>query len=77
MLPQNLKKFFWDTPLESIDRRGNKEYVISRLLELGDEPAVRWLEEVYALDELRHTVKTSRLLSPKTKNYWSLKFHVV
>ena len=77
MLPQTLKKFFWDTPIESIDRTGNKEYVISRLLELGDDTAVQWLEATYAVDDLRHTVKASRSLSPKSRNYWKLKFNLV
>jgi len=76
MLPNSLTKFFWDAPLRTIDRAANKRYVISRLLELGDEAAVRWLEETYSPDELRQTIATSRSLSSKSRNYWSLKYHL-
>ena len=77
MLPQSLKKFFWDTTLESIDQGANREYIISRLLELGDESAVKWLEETYPKQDLLHTVESSRSLSPKSRNYWKLKYQIV
>ena len=77
MLPQNLKKFFWDTRLEAIDVIRNRNYVISRLLELGDENAVAWLQEAYPTKELEHTILLSRSLSPKSRNYWKLKYHLV
>ncbi len=77
MLPKHLTKFFWDVPLNAIDRTANKSYVMSRLLELGDETAVHWLEETYPQAELRQTVTTSRSLSPKSRNYWKLKYHLI
>jgi len=77
MLPITLKKYSWDVPLETIDRTTNKSYVISRFLEMGDEAAVRWLEETYSAGELRQTITTSRSLSPKSRSYWSLKYHLI
>ena len=77
MLPKTLKKFFWDSPLEVIDKNQNKEYVISRLLELGDDTAVKWLEQEYPVNELQSVVTGSKSLSPKSRNYWKLKYHLV
>jgi len=74
MVPQSLKRFFWDTPIQAIDVQRNKRYVISRVLELGDEAAVAWLERVYTQSDLRETVAHSRLLSPKSRNYWKIKY---
>ena len=76
MLPPTLKRFFWDAPVESIDRDANKNYIIARILELGDEAAVEWLGRQYSQTDLRRVVKTSRNLSPKSSNYWKLKYHV-
>lgn len=76
MLPKTLKQFFWDTPFESIDRDANKTYVISRILELGDEAAANWMRRQYSEDELRRVIQASRTLSPKSRNYWKLKLHV-
>jgi hypothetical protein len=76
MLPPTLKRFFWDTPFEAIDRNANKSYIISRLLELGDEAAIAWLQRHYSRDDLRRVTTTSRDLSQKSRNYWKFKFHV-
>ena len=75
MLPISLKRIFWDTDLANIDREANKSYVLSRILELGDEAAVKWLEHSYSLSDIINSVKTSRSLSPKSRQYWKLKYH--
>lgn len=77
MLPPTLKRFFWDTPVESIDRDTNKNYIIARILELGDEAAVEWLGRQYSKNDLRKVVRTSRSLSPKSSNYWRLKYNML
>lgn len=74
MLPKHLTKFFWDAPLETIDQTRNSEYVISRLLELGDDTAAKWLEQAYPANELKSVINGSRTLSPKSRNYWKLKY---
>ena len=75
MLPPTLKRFFWDTPVESINRDANKDYIIARILELGDEDAVAWLGRQYSRDDVRRVLSKSRTLSPKSSNYWKLKYH--
>ena len=77
MLPQTLTKFFWDAPHKTIDPTVNKGYVMSRLLELGDEAAVQWLQKTYPAGDLRQAITTSRSLSPKSRNYWKLKYNLV
>ena len=77
MLPQTLTKYFWDAPLGSIDRNRNKSYVIARILELGDEATIQWLENSYSHDELQQAVMTNRSLSPKSRTYWKLKYNLV
>jgi len=76
MLPPTLKRFFWDTPVESIDRDAHKNYIIARILELGDEAAVEWLDHQYSKTDVRRVVRTSRSLSLKSSNYWKLKYKV-
>ena len=76
MLPPTLKRFFWDTPVESIDRDAHKNYIIARILELGNEAAVQWLGRKYSQTDVRKVVSTSRSLSPKSSNYWKLQYQV-
>jgi hypothetical protein len=76
MLPGSLKKYFWDARPETIDMKKNKDYIIARLLELGDDSAIRWLEETYSQDQLQKAIGVCRSLSPKSRSYWKLKYHL-
>lgn len=76
MIPTSLKRFFWDIRIEDANIANHKDYIVSRLLEFGDERAVDWLESHYATDEIAAVVRKSRSLSPKSRNYWRLKYHL-
>jgi hypothetical protein len=76
MLPAALKRFFWDVKYDSIDRESNKDYIISRLLELGDEDAVKWLEEAYSRNDIEKVARTAKSLSSKSRNYWKLRYSI-
>jgi len=75
MLPPTLKRFFWDTQSEHIDLELQKDYVISRILELGDDAAVLWLEKRFASEDITKVVGRTRALSAKSRNYWKIKYH--
>jgi hypothetical protein len=63
---------FWDTDPSRLDLQQNKDYIIERILELGDEKAVRWLFSNYSRNEIRRVLAASRRISRKSANYWSL-----
>ena len=44
-MPEELKKYFWDTKFEELDIRKNKRYIISRLYCYGDLKAIKWIKE--------------------------------
>ena len=64
--------FFWDTEPDRIDLQKNKEYIIERVLELGDDKAVRWLFAKYPRSEIKKVLARSRRISRKSSHYWSL-----
>lgn len=64
---------FWDTDTASLDIQRHSRYIIERVLEYGDETAVRWLFEHYPKNIIASVARKSRRLSPKSKNYWNLK----
>ncbi|HLD38456.1 MAG: hypothetical protein A3D75_01590 [Candidatus Levybacteria bacterium RIFCSPHIGHO2_02_FULL_37_18] len=72
MIPQNFKKYFWDTDFNSLNIEKHKKYIIERILELGDDEAVKWLNNVFKKDEIINTLKTSRTISRKSLNFWNL-----
>jgi hypothetical protein len=72
MMEKGLERFFWDVDPSSLDLQQNKTYIIERLLELGDEKAIRWLFMKYPRAEIVEVIGSSRSISPKSRSYWRL-----
>ncbi|MDD5147517.1 MAG: hypothetical protein PHV63_03175 [Candidatus Daviesbacteria bacterium] len=71
-LPGFLKKYFWDVKFDSIDPKKSAQYVITRLIDCGNDKAIRWLFENFPKDLIKEVVTTRRGLSPRTANFWAL-----
>jgi hypothetical protein len=74
MVPGDLKRFFWDVDPAGLDLMRHKAYIIERLLEFGDEKAVRWLFNAFSRDDIAAVLESSRSLSLKSRNFWRLRF---
>lgn len=75
-LPQNLYRFFWDVDPAKMDVGKHRKYVIARLLEYGDTVAVRWVLKSFSKEELVEVLKQSRVISPKTANFWAMMYDI-
>jgi hypothetical protein len=75
-LPDSLRPFFWDVDFDHLGIEANSFFIISRLLEHGDEPSARLLLHTYREDEIIHVVKTSRSLSMRSRNFWMIYFGI-
>lgn len=71
-LPKFLKPYFWDVDSNRIDPQKSAQYVIARLLDRGNDQAIRWLLENYSKDLIKQVVTSRRGFSPKTANLWAL-----
>lgn len=69
-IPENLRSLFWDTNPDRIHIRKNARYIIERILDLGDMKAFKWLQRVYTLQIIIDILKTSRVISEKSRNFW-------
>ena len=76
MLPVKLKSYFWDVRFEQLDANKNQEFIINRVLNLGDQPALRWLMNQYQPPVLKRLIQASRQLSPKSANFWAIYFNI-
>jgi len=65
------RALFWDTNSACLDLQENKEYIIERTLELGDDKAVKWLFSIYPRADIKKVLAKSRRISRKSANYWS------
>lgn len=67
-----IQKYFWEIDLEKVDMRQCKQYIIERILEMGDERAIRWLRKNFSPREIKETLRKSRRISSRSLNYWHL-----
>lgn len=70
-LPRFLKKYFWDVDFEKIDSQKSSIYIIERILEYGDDRAIKWLFGEFKTDLIKTILKTQRGFSPKTARFWA------
>ncbi len=76
MIPKELRSLFWDIQTDELDPRQHPEYVIGRILELGTEPAVKWMMETFSDGEIKKVIREDRHLSPRSANYWALIYRI-
>lgn len=65
---------FWD--VMDLDEVRHKRYIISRVLDFGNERDIRILRKLYGDEEIINTIKRSRSLQKKTANFWSIYFNI-
>ncbi len=75
-MPEELKKYFWDTEYEKLDKEKNKRYIISRLYCYGDLKAIKWIKENYEDKDIEDVAINSRNLKPLVANYLRQKFNL-
>lgn len=69
---QNIKRFFWDVDFSKLDFVKNQDFIIERILELGDHESTDWLFSFYSRKIIDDVLKKSTKISPKSANYWAL-----
>ena len=66
------QSLFWDVNPDKIDLEKNAQYVIERVLDLGNDKEVNWLWQTYDKSLLKKIVEKSRCLMPESKKLWTL-----
>jgi hypothetical protein len=74
--PKFLKKYFWDIDFAKLDVEAHPHYVLGRILEYGDEQAIRWMGKRFSKAEVADILFHYRTLSPKSANFWAVIFHI-
>ena len=76
MIPSDLRALFWDAALDEFEPTDHPDYTILRVLELGDQRAVKWMREVFPEAEIRRVLCAERRLSRKSANFWALVYGI-
>ena len=75
-MPIELKKYFWDTDFEKLDKEKNKRYIISRLYCYGNLKTIKWVKENYTNKDIEDVARNSRNLNPLVANYLRQQFNL-
>jgi len=63
---------FWDVNPKTIDIKKHSTYIIERVLEFGKDKEVRWVWQTYKPFLLKKVINNSRVISPQTRQLWTL-----
>lgn len=70
-LPRFLKKYFWDVDFEKVDLEKSRVFILKRVLDRGNDKALKWLLLHYNKEDIKQLLLTTRDLSAKTANFWA------
>jgi len=71
-LPDFPKPYFWEIDFTQLRLPRRQTYVIERVLEYGDDQAIRWLKATFSPETIAGVVRHSRRISKNTANLWAL-----
>lgn len=69
-VPKYIKKYFWDVDTKNLDKDKYKDFIIERLLELGDKKSILWLKKNFNIEDIKRVVISSKRITKKSKNFW-------
>ncbi|MCX7779240.1 MAG: hypothetical protein N2259_03325 [Patescibacteria group bacterium] len=73
-LPKFLQSYFWDTDFQNLDLKKYGQFILTRILNYGDERAIKWIKRQFSKNEIKKAIVSSRSLDDKSFNFWSLIF---
>lgn len=65
---------FWDVDRAALDEEKHAEFIIRRVLALGDLDDIRWAEACYGPERLAECAACARDLDPRSRNFWTRHF---
>lgn len=69
IIDENIKPFFWDINIDTLDKEKHKQYIISRMFNFGDDTAIKWVKEEYTDEEIEYVARNSRNFTKKSAEF--------
>lgn len=81
MLPQELRKLFWDINVEMFGPTAYPQYCLGRVLEYGssDEEAIAWMKDTFSESQIIEVIRTEdrfSRFSPEIAKRWAEAYHI-
>jgi len=70
-VPAFIEKYLWDVNCNELDLKEHGRFICERVLEYGNKKAWKWLRDNYSDAFICKVLCESRVISPKTANYYA------
>ncbi len=70
-VPDFIHKYFWDIPINNLSLDKHYKYIIERILEIGDETAINWMNQQFSVDQIKAVLIKSKRISTKTGIFYA------
>lgn len=71
-IPKRVKRLFWDVKKEEVNLELHYPYIISRIMDFGNEEDVQWMLKTFSQEQIKEVVKKRKGLSKKSAIFWSV-----
>ncbi len=61
---------------KGLDSKQDAHFIIERILEHGNQKAVKWMQNNYERKQIEKVLKKTRALSQKSANFWALVYNL-
>jgi len=70
------RELFWDVDFKKLSYSKNADFIISRVLNYGDEKDYKMIVKIYGLEKIKEAAKKTCYTSNKNLNFWSSIFNI-
>lgn len=76
MMPDFIKRLFWDVDADTVDPALHYAFIIRRIVDFGTPEDIRWIKQTYSPQEIQEVIKKSKGISRKSGYYWAAYYGV-
>ncbi|MBM4137534.1 MAG: hypothetical protein FJ241_11995 [Nitrospira sp.] len=69
------KSLFWDVDNNKLSRENDWFFIIERILEFGDIDDLVWMKRNFTSEQIKETIRKSRILTQRTLSYCKASGH--
>ena len=70
-LPEFLRSYFWEVDFEALTPEKHARYIIAKILEYGDERALKWMFKQFNMNLIKDVLCKTRAVSPYSAFFWA------
>jgi len=67
---------FWDVNIKKLDEKEDAEFIVGRVLDLGNLKEWKAIKDFYGLTKIKKTISKHIFSDPRSLNFWAMIFGI-